>query len=115
MQKYHVKNRPNVIVEAEQLTAENVDSLANACQGQIVEEGRDRGSMYEAINVKTPNGKERLHKGMYLVKVGEDFYTAAAVNFEMRYELHDVASSPPPTPSITDDPWKDVPRIKDMP
>lgn len=115
MQKYRVKNKPNVTVEAEQLTEENVDRLANECQGQIVEEGRDKASMKEAINVKTPNGKERLHQGMYLVKVGKDFYTAASVNFEMRYEL-DVEREPVENRlNVTDDPWKGIPRIKDTP
>jgi len=118
MQKYRVKNRPNVKVEAEQLTAENVDRLANICQGQIVEEGRSKPDQ-EAINVKTPNGRERLHQGMYLVKVGENFYTASAVNFEMRYELDrplvDVEAPEPFGYPATDDPWKGVPRIKDVP
>lgn len=115
MQRYRVKSKPAVTVEAEQLTAENVDRLANECQGQIVEEGRNKPDQ-EAINVKTPNGKERLHQGMYLVHVGGNFYTASAVNFEMRYEL-DIPkpSPPPPTPTTTDDPWEGVPRIKDTP
>lgn len=115
MQKYRVKNKPNVKVEAEKLTPENVDRLANECQGQIVEEGRDKASMKEGVNVKTPNGKERLHQGMYLVKVDGKFYTAAAVNFEMRYEPDVPVETVGYPPKMPDNPWDGIPRIKDVP
>lgn len=111
MQTYRVKNKPNLKVKAAQLTAENVDELANWCQGQIIEEGRGRPDR-EAINVKTPDGKMRLHQGMYLVEIAGKFYTAAAVNFEQRYEL-DIPETPPPPAGPLDDPWEGVPRIGD--
>lgn len=116
MQKYRVRRSPAVIVEAVQLNAENVDEVANWAQAQIVSEGEGRDLMHEALNVKTPNGKERLHPGMYLVKFGKDFFTMAPANFEGRYEPVP-GKAPPPSPPTTptDNPWGDLPRIKDVP
>lgn len=113
MRTYRNKKSPAVLVEAEMLDENNVDELANLAQAQIIDEGRGFAK-YEALNVKTPNGKERLHPGMYLVKVGPDFYTMSAANFEQRYEL--LTETEPiegrrPIPG--DDPWKGVPRIGD--
>lgn len=113
MEKYRLKKSPAVMVHAELLTEDNVDRLANIAQAQVIEEGTG-GIKVEALNIKTPNGKERLHQGMYLIKVGSDFYTAQAVNFEQRYEqvitLEEAQLTMP-----TDDPWEDIPRIKEVP
>jgi hypothetical protein len=110
MQHWRSKKHPGVIVEAEKLTADNVDALANWAQAQVILEGRDRPNQ-EGLNIRTANGKERLHQGMYLVKYLGAFYTAGESNFEQGYEL--VADRPSKAPKMTtDDPWAGVPRIK---
>lgn len=114
MQLYHRKSLPGVIVEAVMMTEENVDELANWAQAQVVQEGRVGDVMKEGLNIRTPNGRERLHIGMYLVKHAGRFYTAPATDFERQYVVHVKPSNPTPIHKDIriDNPWEGIPRIK---
>jgi hypothetical protein len=86
MQRYMNKSN-GIFVEAVQLTQDNVDAVANWTQSQVVEE-RDmlHDTIFEGLNVKTPEGKKRCSQGMYVVKVNGNFYVTGAVAFDMQYE-----------------------------
>lgn len=87
MQMYR-KRGSQIIIEAMKLSDDSVDKIANWAQAQIVEE-KDAltGEASEGLNVKTPYGKKRASRGMYVVKFSGEFYVAAESSFESMYEL----------------------------
>lgn len=78
------------IIEAKQLTPENVDEIARWCGGDIVTETnpRDSEDTYQAINVPTLNGNERLSMGMFIYRDPESgrFVLTGARDFAQMYE-----------------------------
>lgn len=124
MQEYKRK-RSDITVQAERLTADNVDKLANLTQSQIVEE-RDavHGDISEGLNVKTPHGKVRASRGDYVVYSPElkRFYVAKPGYFEANYQvLRDVQlPEPKETPNLVQreiikDPFEGMTRFNDGP
>lgn len=76
-----------VIVEAVQLTAENVDAIAEWTGGRVVEEtDAISNRMYDSLNIPTPHGYKRLSLGMYVVKFNGMFYLAKRGVFELQYK-----------------------------
>lgn len=86
MDRWMLKNKINVIVEAVQLTSENIQEIAEWTQGKIVEE-RDSitNRMYDGLNILTIAGYKRLSLGMYVVKFNGNFYVARRHVFEKQY------------------------------
>lgn len=85
------KKGTEIVVEAVQLTADNVDKVANWAQAQVVEEidAIDHDCRSEALNVWARNGEHRYarcSRGMYVVKYAETFYVAGQNAFESTYE-----------------------------
>lgn len=88
MPRYRKKGHRDIFVEALQLTEDNVDTLANWTQAQIVEEmDALTHEVSEGLNIKTPNGKKRASQGMYVVKHGGYFYVSNPGAFEAQYDL----------------------------
>ena len=85
MEQYRTRG---VTVEAVQLTAENVQEVADWCGGFIVKEqdSVDRTKFYAGINVPLPHGRERLSEGQFLVKNGDAFEIWGETVFTARFE-----------------------------
>lgn len=98
------------IVQAMQLTDDNVSALANWAQAQTVEEmDAITHEAVDALNVKTPDGIKRCSIGSYLVKKGAFFYVVGGQKFESLYTL--VSEEPNPPGEVFDNPFDDVPHV----
>lgn len=86
MQKY-VHKQKHLIVEAVQLTEDNIDMVSNWANGaQIVaEKDSFTHEAFEGLNIKTPKGKVRASRGQYVVKYEGHFFVANAGTFESLY------------------------------
>lgn len=76
------------VVQAAQLTAENISELTVLCGGvAVVERDPQMTTLtYPAINVPTPEGNRRLQEYFWLVQMGSDFYVGRPGQFERTYE-----------------------------
>ncbi len=77
------------LVNAEQLTQENGNQLAQWCEGVLVQEidPFDSERTFNGINVPTANGAKRCSLGDYIVKDELNwFYVVARYEFEHTYE-----------------------------
>lgn len=84
----YVKKDRGTVVEAMKLTDDNVASVANWCQGQMVTESDALNhNEQDALNISTPDGRRRISLGDYVVKLGSDFYPAKPTRFEALYEV----------------------------
>jgi hypothetical protein len=115
----YYKNRKGVVVEAMKVGEDTVDAIANWSQSQIVEE-KDAisGEASEGLNVKTPTGKKRASRGMYVVKVGQLFYVESASTFERSYSLLNAplpATEPKKKKPLVTDPFDGMPRFGEGP
>ena len=73
-------------VEAEQLTDENVEELAQWCNGVIVvEHDPHNHTTSKAINYPTLYGNRRVSVGQYLVKDQDGFSTIGAKTFDRKF------------------------------
>lgn len=77
-----------VIIEAVKLTEDNIDKVANWCGAQVVEEhdALQHDTIFEALNVRTPNGRVRASQGYYVIRVGRDFFVQNGTSFENMYD-----------------------------
>lgn len=117
MDRWILKSK-HVIVEAAQLTGDNVEALAAWCKGTIVdEEDKLNNRMFSAINVPTSNGTKRLSHMMYLVKWQDDFYVAQPGQFEVNYTRMTLVGMDPreakKLPKFQKEPWFDAPKPGD--
>ena len=73
-------------VEAEQLTADNAEELAQWCNGVIViEHDPHNHTTSKAINYPTLYGNRRVSEGQYLVKEPDGFSTIGAATFTKKF------------------------------
>lgn len=73
-------------VIAEQLTDENVEELAEWCNGVIVvEHDKINHTTSKAINYPTLYGNRRVSEGQYLVKDQDGFSTIGAETFTRKF------------------------------
>lgn len=87
MQRFKRKGSSNAIVEAVKVSSESVNEIAKWARAQVVEElDALTGDATEGLNVKTPDGKRRASRGMYVIKHGSRFYVAGGNRFESMYE-----------------------------
>ena len=83
MPKFEVVKRD---VEAEQLTADNVEELAQWCNGVIVvEHDPINNTTSKAINYPTLYGNRRVSEGQFLVKEQDGFSTIGAETFNKKF------------------------------
>lgn len=117
MDRWILKSK-HVIVEAVQLTFDNVEEIAAWCNGTIVdEEDKPNNRMFPGINVPTPVGTKRLSYKMYLVKWQDTFYVAQPGVFETQYMRMTTPSVDPreakKLPKFQKEPWFDAPKPGD--
>jgi hypothetical protein len=86
MQRYQKKGTM-IVVEAVKLSVDNAAQVANWAQAQMVEE-KDALSheAFDALNVKTPEGRQRCSLGMYVIKHAGRFFVGHPSQFESLYE-----------------------------
>lgn len=86
MQKYK-KKATELVVDAAQVGSVDINELANWAQAFVVEE-KDAltHEVFEALNVRTPNGMVRASDGMYVVKLNGHIFVSPRNEFERLYE-----------------------------
>ena len=86
MQRYKRK-ATGLIVEAAQIGVDDINETAAWSRAFVVEE-KDAitGEPSEALNVRTRAGMLRASNGMYVVKIGGEFFVAKEGQFEALYE-----------------------------
>lgn len=78
-----------VVIEAMQLTRENVTDVALWCGGRVYEEGKasDRTDVYLALDIPTLEGTMRGQVGDFVIRgVQGEFYPCKPDIFEQTYE-----------------------------
>lgn len=95
-----IHNQKRAVVEAVQLTSNNIQEIADWTGGRIVEEeDKINNRMYDGLNVPTPIGNRRLSLGMYAVKFQGQFFLALRREFEGQYSR----MTPIGTPEVTEE------------
>lgn len=78
-----------VVIEAQQLSKDNVDELAQWCDGRVISEidAQDENIRFVGINIQTLEGVMRASEGDWIIKgtVGE-FYPCKPGVFQNKYE-----------------------------
>lgn len=82
------KDNHNIQVEAVRLTEENAAKIAAWSRAELVEEidPEHPEEKQPGLNIQTPNGFKRASLHMYVVKFGNNFFTAHNRIFETKYE-----------------------------
>lgn len=85
--KNYTQKHSDLVVEAAQIGEEDINILASWARAQVVEE-KDAitHEVFEALNVRTPEGTKRASHGMYVVKVGGHFFVAQPGEFEANFD-----------------------------
>lgn len=90
MIEYIKYRKKPVVVNALELTKENVEQLALSCAGMIVEEidSLDPTIRFVGINVPTVNGVQRASEGDYIVQGSKgEFYIYKPEYFKTKFEM----------------------------
>lgn len=92
-----MKDTPHVVIEAVRLNEDNVDAVATWSRADTVEEidPEHTQETQKGLNVTTPTGVKRASLGMYVLKIGKNFYVSHNRSFEMTYKPMDRPSPPP--------------------
>lgn len=85
-QPFKHKTKP-IEVEAALLTEDNASEISNWAGGaQVVEEEHALlHTKTEGLNIKTPDGTRRASVGMYVIKLGDQFFVSQPGNFAANY------------------------------
>lgn len=83
---YKHKTKP-IEVEAALLGPDNASEISNWAGGAQVVEEEDALShaKQEGLNIKTPDGTRRASVGMYVIKLGDQFFVAQPGTFAANY------------------------------
>lgn len=95
IETWQKRDASHVTVEAVRLTEANVDVVAEWSRSEKIEEidPEDPLENQFGLNVPTPHGPKRASLGMYVLKLGKQFYVSHNRPFETVYEP---ASRPAP-------------------
>ena len=87
MQRWRNIKSPSMIVEAVQVTEENVEQVANWCGGTIIEEidAQNPDLKYAGINVPTTSGINRASLDSWVVRHHDKFMIAGPLSFQTNY------------------------------
>ena len=85
-QAYQHKTKP-ILIWAAELTADNASEISNWANGaQVVEEEEAFShAVQEGLNIRTPDGNRRASVGMYVIKLGDQFFVSSAGSFAANY------------------------------
>jgi hypothetical protein len=75
-------------VEAVQLSPDNIDEVADWCNGVVIKEqdAVDRDKFYVALNIPTLDGNRRASQGQYVVRGNGGFKVMGQTMFESMYQ-----------------------------
>lgn len=87
MQRF-MKKDSGFVVEAAKVGDSDINELANWAHAYVVEE-KDAltHEVFEALNVRTPEGTKRASHGMYVIKVEGHIFVSQPGAFEDKYSL----------------------------
>lgn len=91
------RDAANITVEAVRLNEDNVEAVAEWCNGELVDEidPEHPQEMQKGINVRTPSGIARASLHMYVAQFGRHFFVSHSRPFELVYEPVNRDAPPP--------------------